>query len=304
LIASHIGNTTEETKLETPANRDPGASPDAIQRHYDVGYDFYRLWLDTSLTYSCALWEPNDTLESAQQRKLDYHIGQARAAGADHVLDVGCGWGSALRRLVDGHGVRKATGLSLSRDQVQRIKALDDRRIEARLESWCDHEPARPYDAIISMGAFEHFVKPHLPRAEKIEAYRMFFERCHEWLKTDGWFSLQTLAYENKSEDVPGQFSENVILPESDAPRLAEIARAGEGLFEVVGLRNDREQYERTCREWLSRLKANRGKALDLVGSAVIARYETFLKLAIVGFHTGMISLLRITLRRVPARQS
>jgi cyclopropane-fatty-acyl-phospholipid synthase len=286
-----------------PTARNPGASSHAIQRHYDVGHDFYRLWLDRTLTYSCALWEDNDTLESAQQRKLDFHIAQARAARANRVLDIGCGWGSALKRLVEGHGVRKAIGLSLSRDQVRHIASFGDSRIEVRLESWSDHEPHERYDAVISMGAFEHFVRPHLSRSEKIAAYRTFFERCHAWLEPDGWFSLQTLAYENKRDDTPGRFSENVILPESDAPRLAEIAKASEGLFEIVALRNDREQYERTCREWLTRLVANRAKALELVGPDVVARYETFLKLAIVGFHTTMISLYRVTFRRVAARR-
>lgn len=277
----------------------PGASSDAIQQHYDVGYDFYRLWLDSNLTYSCALWETDDNLESAQLRKLDFHIHEARAESAESVLDIGCGWGSLLRRLVDAHAVGKAVGLSLSNDQISRIAALENPRIEGRLESWSDHIPAEPYDAIISIGAFEHFIKPHLSREQKVEGYRIFFRCCHDWLKPNGWFSLQTLAYENKYEDTPGRFTERVILPESDAPRLAEIARASQGLFEVIALRNDPGDYEHTCREWLSRLRNNRAAALELVGEEVVARYEKFLKLAIIGFHSGMLSLLRITLRRV-----
>ena len=70
-----------------------GALPEAIEHHYDVGNAFYRLWLDESMSYSCALWDgEDDALAAAQMRKIDYHVGQARAAGAARVLDVGCGW--------------------------------------------------------------------------------------------------------------------------------------------------------------------------------------------------------------------
>src|SRR2546427_8685 len=102
----------------------PGASPEAIQYHYDIGNEFYRCWLDDSLTYSCALWEadaPLDALEQAQCRKLDFHVASARAKGAATVLDVGCGWGSLLRRLVEVHEVERAIGITLSPAQASLI---------------------------------------------------------------------------------------------------------------------------------------------------------------------------------------
>ena len=94
--------------------RATGASAEAIQAHYDTGNAFYRLWLDPTRTYSCALWDEADALEEAQIDKLDYHIEQAQAAGTGQVLDIGCGWGSLLERLTTAHGVERAVGLTLS----------------------------------------------------------------------------------------------------------------------------------------------------------------------------------------------
>lgn len=92
----------------------PGASAEAIQAHYDISNEFFRLWLDPTLSYSAALWEDGDTLEEAQLRKIDFHLESAQARGAHNLLDVGCGWGSLLRRSLEHWGVHRAVGLCLS----------------------------------------------------------------------------------------------------------------------------------------------------------------------------------------------
>ena len=94
---------------------DRGASAESIQHHYDVGNKFYSLWLDESMTYSCGLWQDDDDcLSAAQTRKIDYLISLSSAAGRERVLDIGCGWGSIMQRLVAEHGVEHVTGLTLS----------------------------------------------------------------------------------------------------------------------------------------------------------------------------------------------
>jgi cyclopropane-fatty-acyl-phospholipid synthase len=279
-----------------------GASSEAIQHHYDVGNEFYRLWLDSALNYSCALWEENveyDALELAQLRKLDFHINQARARSAKRVLEIGCGWGSLLRRLVEVNGVEKAIGLTLSKAQLEWSALFEQPQIEVRLENWFHHSPKQPYDAIISIAAFEAFAKLGLSEAEKIDAYRKFFQRCHEWLKPGCWMSLQTIAYGNCGKKDMSRFLATEIFPESDLPSLADIAKASERTFEIVALRNDREDYERTCKAWLSRLKANRAAAVNLVGEEVVSRYEKYLSFSSIGFKLGTMNLLRITLRRI-----
>ncbi|WP_437963540.1 cyclopropane-fatty-acyl-phospholipid synthase family protein [Sorangium sp. So ce260] len=292
---------SKETALVRMAmNEKPGASAQAIQHHYDAGDDFYQLWLDETRTYSCALWDSQDeSLESAQFRKLDYHIAQARAHDAERVLDVGCGWGSLAQRLVRAHGVQHVTGLTLSASQKAYIERQAWPGVEVRLENWFDHAPTGPYDAILSIGAFEHFARPSQSEAEKVQGYRDFFRRCHGWLKPGGWLSLQTMSYENSRREDFSDFFNKEIFPESDLPRLSEIAQASDRLFEIVTLRNDREHYARTLQVWRHRMKAHRAAAVAQVGESVVARYDRYLQLAMIGFHVGTMGLLRIAFRRL-----
>lgn len=279
----------------------PGASAEAIQHHYDVSNDFYRLWLDSSLTYSCALWGEDDSLDSAQIRKLDYHIEQARAHGAKRVLDIGCGWGSVLKRLIEVHNVEHAVGLTLSEAQAKLLATFNHPQIEVHLESWSDYTPKEPFDSIISIGAFEHFATLEASQKEKIEGYRTFFSRCHKFLKPGGWMSLQTIAYGDIARDKSHSdlFIANEIFPQSDLPRLADIAEASEQIFEIVSVKNERWDYARTMRMWFDRLRANRAKAVDLVGEEVVTRYERYLRTFSYSFELGAFLLFRITLRKI-----
>jgi cyclopropane-fatty-acyl-phospholipid synthase len=287
--------------MSTLAN--PGASAQAIQFHYDVGNAFYALWLDPSLTYSCALWDNHDTLEAAQLAKIDYHIEKSGARGQARVLDIGCGWGATLNRLVSNAGVQSATGLTLAREQAAYIEGKRWPRVEVHVESWSDHVTPAPYDAIISVGAFEHFAKLDQSLKEKIEGYRGFFRRCHEWLPAGGCLSLQTISYENSGRDEFSPFFANQIFPESDLPRLSEIASASERLFEIVSMRNDRQHYARTSLEWRRRLRKRRAEAIALIGEEAVERYDKYLHLWAIGFHTATMGLLRLQFRKIePAR--
>lgn len=279
-----------------------GASSAAIQHHYDVSNDFYKCWLDDTLTYSCGLWtddKPHESLEIAQEQKVDFLITQARANEAKRVLDIGCGWGAVLKRLVDVYNVDLAVGLTLSQAQAEFVSHAENSKIKVNQQSWSEHTTPEPYDSIISIGAFEHFAKIELSHAQRIKTYRDFFRKCQQLLKSDGYMSLQTIAYGNMRREEASQFMNTSIFPESDLPRLVEIAESVEGIFEIVLLRNDREHYARTCNEWLTRLRANRQKAVSIVGEETVSRYEKYLKLSVVGFRMGKIALLRLILRRI-----
>ena len=283
-----------------------GASPEAIRKHYDVANNFYELWLDPTLSYSCALWdqdEPDSALEQAQLRKLDYHAAQIHATNLARVLDVGCGWGSLARRLVETHGVGHVTGLTLSDAQAEWSAQRPNPKVEIRIESWMDHRPSELYDGIISVGAFEHFAKAEWPDTQRIEAYRTFFKCCQDWLKPGGRLSLQTIAYGNVDltrvkEQADTRFFFDEIFPESVLPTIADIVAASDGLFEVVNLRNDREHYDRTCQIWYRRLVARKAEALKIVDLETYSRFVRYLKLSAFVFNNEYAQLLRFGFRR------
>jgi cyclopropane-fatty-acyl-phospholipid synthase len=241
----------------------------------------------------------SESLERAQERKLEYHIQQARATAADRVLDVGCGWGALQKRLVNVHKVRLATGLTLSENQADWIRSMGLPGVEVRVESWSDHVPTTTYDAIISIGAFEHFAKPSSSRIDRLGGYREFFELCYRWLRPGGWMSVQTIGLGAVDRGTEGQFVAENIFPESDLPRLGEIADAVEGLFEIVLVRNDRSDYKRTNQEFRARLRRNWLAAIGLVGEETARRFDKYFRLSAAGFHLGTTNLYRITLRRV-----
>jgi cyclopropane-fatty-acyl-phospholipid synthase len=214
------------------------------------------------------------------------------------VLDVGCGWGGLLRRLVDHHRVRHAVGLTLSRAQAGWIADQPRRGLEVRQEAWAEHSPEQPYDAIISVEAFEAFARLGLPAEQKLHAYRTFFGRCRDWLRPGGCLSLQTIAYGSTDANHFDSFIATEIFPEQDLPHLREIATAAEGFFEFVLLENDRAGYGRTLRTWLARLKAHRPEAVGLVGETTVVRFERYLRLSTFMFESGACDLYRIVLRR------
>lgn len=287
------------TEVADTARADAAAA--AIRHHYDIGNDFYHLWLDESLSYSCAMPEsPSDTLESAQQRKLRHHLGAVGADQAESVLDIGCGWGAVLARGSREHSVPRMVGLTLSDEQAAYVRALALRGVEVRTQSWVHFEPASRFDGIISIGAFEHFARPDDPPAAKIAVYREFFTRCRDWLTTDGTLSLQTIAYGNMRRDQASAFMQQEIFPDADLPTLAEITAGAEGLFEIATLTDDRLDYAWTCERWARRLREHRAEAVELVGAQTVARYERYLKLSALGFRMGKLGLLRIVARPYP----
>jgi cyclopropane-fatty-acyl-phospholipid synthase len=287
-----------------------GASREAIEYHYDVGTDFYALWLDRRMTYSCALWPTDvgssdaldDDLEAAQTAKLDLHARWAGAARSDvhRVLDVGCGWGSMLHHLVDEYGIVDGTGLTLSSDQATAIAAAGRPQIQVHLTDWRDHRPDEPYDGIVSIGAFEHFARSDLDTAARRGIYGDFFERCWAWLRPGGRLSLQSIAMEDASgDDGPiTEFLSREVFPESALPRLTDIVTAADRWFRVQAVRSDAAHYEHTAHLWQQRLEARKAEATDLVGRETYRHYLRFLRVCRAMFERGNCTLYRVAFLR------
>ncbi len=282
---------------ETTTDGAVGASAEAIRAHYDTPTEFFCLWLGDDLVYSAALFGEGDDLVAAQNRKLDHHIAAAGVTPGDRVLDVGCGWGAMLRRLTGRAGAGSAVGLTLSTAQAEWIRALRLPNVEVREENWRDHQPDAPYDAIVSIGAFEHFAHPGMAPEAKLAAYRAFFTWCRSHLKPGGRLSLQTIAFVDSIDTVPS-FIASEIFPESELPRIWEPLAAAEDAFELLALRNDRDHYERTLRIWQRTLTERHAEAVALVGEEGVARFQRYLKVSAMAFRIGSICLLRMSFLR------
>ena len=280
-----------------------GGTEAAIRHHYDLSNTFYALWLDETMTYSCALWHEGDDpgdLVAAQRRKLDFHLAAAGAVAGRRILDIGCGWGSVMDRALNHTPIEHATGLTLSDAQFQHITARGDGRMDVRKESWIDHQPSEKYGSIVSIGALEHFASPGDIPKDKIGLYREFFGKCRSWLRPSGAMSLQTIVYGTMRSDENNAFIRDHIFPDSELPQPHELVEAASGLFELISLRNDRPQYARTCSLWYQNLRRRRTEAVAIVGEDKVRQYEAYLRLSAFGFNTGRVGLLRLALVPVP----
>lgn len=283
-----------------------GASPEAIRFHYDTGTEFFRSWLGDELVYSAGRWrEPltgeniASTLEDAQAAKLDFHLDAVGCGEGKTLLDIGCGWGAAMRRAIARFNAARTIGITLSSEQFEHVRAQKNPRIEVHLQSWEDVVLPEPVDGAISIGAFEHFAQPHQDRARKVSIYRDFFERTYGLLKPAGRLSLQTIYWQAADRALARAIVPNDVFPESDLPYLDEALEAAQPFFRVRYLETSGEDYTRTLREWLRRLRQAHEAEPRLVDRGKFAFHENYLRRCIVGFARDRISLARIVFERL-----
>ncbi|PIQ29063.1 cyclopropane-fatty-acyl-phospholipid synthase [bacterium (Candidatus Blackallbacteria) CG17_big_fil_post_rev_8_21_14_2_50_48_46] len=280
-----------------------GATVSEIQAHYDLSNAFYALWLDQHLIYSAALWDASQaeqTLEQAQMAKLDYHLRQLRCEQAEHVLEIGCGWGAGLQAFLRFSQIQSVVGLTLSQAQQTYIEQWALPRASVALISWADYLPAQPLDAILSIGAFEHFARPGLSSAEKQAIYTRFFQTCSDWLKPGGRLALQTIAYGAVEPALQAKISElnQGVFPGSELPVLREVLAAAEPSLELIQLRNDRLDYAKTCQHWRSRLRAAKTRIETEYCPEWYKAYQHYLIGAETGFRLGHLHLYRISFEK------
>ena len=209
-------------------------TPDrALATHYEIGNEFYMLWLDRSVHgYSCGIWDLDhpgtETLERSQEQKVDFYAG---ALGVDRdsvLLDVGCGWGGTVRRFVEHHDARQVVGLTRSPAQLAWVEQHPIPRSDVRLENWARHRPLQRYHGISCIEAYEHFARDRAARDQKIRVYWAFFRSCHDWLVDDGRLVMQANCFENStvamSEPDQGPITDLLrgpVLPEATLAHLS-----------------------------------------------------------------------------------
>ena len=266
----------------------------AVAYHYDVSNEFFRLLLGDSMTYSCAIFSRGArTLEEAQSTKLELVCTKLGLAPDEHVLDVGCGWGSFALHAAREHGVR-VTGITLSREQAElargRVSAagLSD-RVEIRLADYRDLA-GEQYDAISSIGMVEHV------GSANVDAYMALLASV---LRPGGRLLNHGIARLRVGDPEAGPFSERFVFPDA-APLhlsriLSSVERAGLEPTHVEGFRLD---YARTLQAWTRNLEANEARALELIGPERMRIWRLYLRAARRGFETGFTSIFQVVCHR------
>lgn len=219
------------------------------ERHYDLGNDLYRAMLGSRMVYSCGYWRQAETLDQAQEAKLDLVCRKLGLTPGMHVLDIGCGWGEALKFAAERYGV-SGVGITIAREQAEHARQLcAGLPIEIRLQDY--RELDEPFDRAFSLGMFEHV---------GVRNYRNYLDLARRCLREDpstggGLFLLHTIG-SNVSVDHTDPWIGRYIFPNSHLPSAAQIAHACEGRFVVEDWHTFGPDYDRTLQAWRNNVEA------------------------------------------------
>jgi cyclopropane-fatty-acyl-phospholipid synthase len=269
----------------------------AVRHHYDVSNDFFALFLDASMTYSCAVFadpsSSDEPLEEAQRRKLEVVCTKLALQPGERVLDVGCGWGSFPVHAAAQHGV-EVVGITLSEPQARRAReraaaeGVAD-RVQIHVADYRELRGER-FDAIASIGMVEHV------GARNIDAYA---RQLAGLLGPGGRLLNHGIARLRHGESEAGGFSERYVFPDAAPLHLSRIQFALEAAgFEVEHVEGYRQHYARTLTHWASRLDDNAEEAERLAGPERMRVWRLYLRAARSGFQTGFTSIYQVRCRR------
>jgi cyclopropane-fatty-acyl-phospholipid synthase len=294
-----------------------GSSKADIAVSYDVSNEFFRLWLDERMNYTCGIFDDpkapggargeivdfDMSHEQAQLNKLRILSDYAHVKPGMTVLDIGCGWGANVEYQALVNKAR-AHGITLSEAQCAEIRRRNVPGVTASVCSYLDYKPEVKFDALISICMMEHIVGPAEAREGKsVAAYRNYFRLAHQWTKPGAYFGLQTILRNfvpRDRKDVRDLgWVTYEIFPGGIVPRLEEIIAAVNPYWEVLEVKTRRLHYRRTTELWRERLRKHESKIRATWGDKVFDDYDRYLSTCVTGFEKHYQSLAQYSLRRI-----
>jgi cyclopropane-fatty-acyl-phospholipid synthase len=274
----------------------------AVCYHYNVSNDFYRLWLDEQMVYSCAYFAyPNESLDKAQLRKLDYICRKLRLKRGERLLDIGCGWGGLILHAARNYGV-EALGITLSRPQAdlanERIREAGlSGRCRAEVRDYREVDDPNGFDKLVSVGMFEHVGK------NKLDEY---FSRAWRLLRPGGVFLNHGIAESLSIPALKGpSFIDRYVFPDGELLPVCNTLHAAENSgFEVRDLESLREQYALTLRQWVERLERHYDEVRHLTDEVTYRIWRLYMAGATYGFEIGRLNLYQALLAKTDRGRS
>jgi cyclopropane-fatty-acyl-phospholipid synthase len=268
----------------------------AVRYHYDLPPEFFALWLDPRMLYSCAYFAPGEEtdLDTAQCRKLDYICRKLRLRRGDRLLDIGCGWGGLMIHAAARYGAQ-VLGISLSPRQAevarQRIRdsGLNDRcRVEV-----CDYrdlELGQQVDKIVSVGMYEHVGEEQLPE---------YFSRAWELLRPGGAFMNTGIAASVTYKRQGPSFIDRYVFPDGElVPINTSLGAAERSGFEVRDVESLREHYALTLHHWVRRLEAHAEEARRITDDTTFRILRLYMAASAHGFRSNRLNLYQVLLAK------
>jgi cyclopropane-fatty-acyl-phospholipid synthase len=268
----------------------------AVRYHYDVSNEFYSLFLDQRMIYSCARFAgPQEDLDKAQQRKLENICRALRLQPGERFLDIGCGWGGLILYAAQNFGV-KALGITLSERQAEWAR---ERVRQAGLESRCrvenldyrDLKEVAAFDKVASIGMVEHVGAKQLPR---------YFERIKRLLRPGGAFLNSGISRPvSEPSHRPASFTDTYVFPDGELEPVSEmLAEAETAGFEVRASENLREQYGLTLRHWVRRLEKHAEEACRIIDPRTYRVWRLYMAGSAARFFAGSLHVFETLLTR------
>lgn len=262
-----------------------------IHYHYDIGNEFYQLWLDKEMVYTCAYFpEPGASLEDAQIAKMDLVCRKLRLRAGQTVVEAGCGWGALARHMAGRYGV-KVRAYNISREQISHARARARAEgLEGRVEYIQDdyRTITGTYDVFVSVGMLEHVGPDHYGELGRV------IDRC---LAKDGIGLIHTIG-QNSATPMSPWFLKR-IFPGSYPPTLREMMTLFEpSEFTVLDVENLRLHYAKTCEHWLARFEHHRDRVREMFDECFIRAWRLYLSGCIVNFNIGSLQLFQVVFSR------